>query len=791
MARIRSLFRPPFRHGIISICLALGAGLALVLATSVPADAQLRQLRRAIQKNVQLAVERQRLRLRVENSAGPIEALALGPDGQFMVTLSGDGRPRLWDLQNGREIRRQNRLSATAAAVAFASDGRRFAIIEENGALSLWGTDAASPLGQAVLSGPTPTALALSPDGAAAVVGHADGSATLLNLTDFSIARSFAGGGSSATNVDVGATGQFILIGAANGDVRVVEASSGAVVRSAAVTGATLTDARFGIDETEFYTADSRGAVARWRVDADTAADQFDGASGGIAGLAVETSGTSVAAVEQEKNLLIWDTRSPGSPLVIEAHPGPIEGVAFDADPDRVITFGEDGVTRIWSRTDGSLIIQLISTENGWAVVDKDGRFDGSSRALSNLAWVGETLELPIDNFTDNLYEPDLLEKKRLGVGQFLAPGVPNWDEGILPPPTATVDLPPQIKLDALTEIDVKVTVKDEGGGINGFFLFHNTKLVSSDRIVSQDEDEASDGLKTITATYRLRPIAGQNLFHTNAVSSEAILGATNLVTVTVQAPPREPVLHVLTVAINDYLDPQLNLNYALPDARGIQQIMEAEYGQIFGEVRLYEVFDDKATRRGMQQALAALQDTAPEDVVVVYYAGHGEATDKDFYFVTYEFELPLTHNRLERRALSAGALRKSIENIGARRVIMLIDACKSGTAVAGFQDQMDRRVIRKLGQSVGLHIVSATAKEQFAVEHAELGHGVFTYALIEAMAGKADTEPRDGNLTVREVVHYSEDEVPALSQKYAKYQHWPLIYSRGLDFTLGKVASQ
>lgn len=783
--------RLPLRHRITSLILTASFAFGMVALCSATADAQLRQLRRAIQKNVQLAVERQRLSLRVENSAGPIEALSIGPDGQFMVSVSGDRRPRLWDLQNGREVRRQERLSASAAAVAFASDGRRFAIMESNGGLSLWSTDAPGMLGRASLSGPSPTALALSPDGAAAVVGHADGSATLLKLSDFSITGAYPGTGAAATNVDVGATGQFILIGAADGMVRVIESSSGAVVRSSKVSDDQLTDARFGIDETEFYTADTSGDVARWRVDSDTVQDRYAGASRGIAGLAVEATGKSVAAVEAEKNLLIWDTSSPDKPTVIEAHSGPIKGVAFDADPNRVITFGQDGVTRIWNRADGSLIIQLISTENGWAVVDSDGRFDGNSRALSNLAWVGETLELPIDNFTDNLYEPDLLEKKRLGIGQFLAPGVPNWDEGILPPPTATVDMPSQLKLDALTEIEVKVTVQDEGGGINGFFLFHNTKLVSPDRIVDQDEDENSKGLKTIEATYKLRPIAGQNLFHANAVSSESILGATNLVTVNVQAPPREPVLHVLTVAINQYLDPQLNLNYAIPDAQGIQQIMEAEYGQIFGEVRIHETFNEKATRRGMQQALSELENTAPEDVVVIYYAGHGEATEDDFFFVTYEFELPLSTTRLQRRALSASSMKDYIEKIGARRVIMLIDACKSGTAVAGFQDQQDRRVIRRMGQSVGLHIVSATAKQQFAVEHAELGHGVFTYALIQAMKGEADREPHDGNLTVREVVHYSEDAVPTLSQKYAQYQHWPLIYSRGLDFTLGKVASQ
>ena len=335
---------------------------------------------------------------------------------------------------------------------------------------------------------------------------------------------------------------------------------------------------------------------------------------------------------------------------------------------------------------------------------------------------------------------------------------------------------------------DVQLSIRDEGGGIDGFFLFHNTKLVSADRIVAREERE-DNGKKVIDATIRVRPVAGTNLFHANAVSSESILGATTQVRVTVNAPPRAPVLHVLTIALNDYLDPQLNLNYAIPDARGIQQIMQAKYGQIFGEVRFYEVFNEKATRRGMAAALAEMQNTQPEDVVVIYYAGHGEASESDFFFVTHEFELPISSRRLERRALSASKLQSYIESIGARRVIMLIDACKSGSAVEGFRDQMDRRVIRRLGQSVGLHIVSATAKQQFAVEHAELGHGVFTYALIDAMNGAADQEPRDGNLTVREMVQYSEDAVPELSERFAQYQHWPLIYSRGLDFTLSRTA--
>lgn len=759
-------------------------GISIGPAVST-AEAQIRQLQRAVQKNVQTAVNRQRLRLRIESSAGPVEALDISPDGRYMISVSGDARPRLWDLQMGRQIRTQDPIPGGVEAAAFASDGRRFALLERTGSLSLWAVDDEDRIGLFPTNG-TASAIALSPDGALAAIGYRDGTLRLVSLTSLAEARTFAPLGAPALALDYGSTGQFILVATEDGTVRVLEANSGAIVREVHP-GGTLTDARFGIDETEFLTATASGGVQRWRVDQDSPVATYQGGERPIAGVAISTDGKTVAAVEAQTRLLIWEADKPRTPLAIEAHRGRISGVGFDSDPNRVVSFGEDGVTRVWNKTDGSLVVQLISTENGWAVIDGEGRFDGSSRALANLSWVGETLDLPVDNFTDQLYEPDLLQKKRLGTTDYLSPGLENWDEGILPPPVTQVEVDPQITLDALRPIEVGVTVRDEGGGIERINLYHNSKLVSPDRVTSRNERDANDK-RVVELVYSIRPVAGRNQFNANAVSSEAVTGMTSEAVANVIAPPRAPELHVLTIGLNEYLDSELNLNYAIPDATAIRDMMQQRYGQIFASVNIDQVFNEQATVRGIKTALRSLRDTAPEDVVVIYYAGHGEASSEDFYFITYEFELPLTASRLERRAFSTSDLRAHIEAIGARRVILLIDACKSGTAVAGFADRQDRRVIRQLGQSVGLHIVSATAKEQFAVEHETLGHGVFTYSLIQAMEGAADREPRDGNLTVREVVHYSEDQVPELSLKYANYQHWPLIYSRGLDFTLSRT---
>ena len=144
-----------------------------------------------------------------------------------------------------------------------------------------------------------------------------------------------------------------------------------------------------------------------------------------------------------------------------------------------------------------------------------------------------------------------------------------------------------------------------------------------------------------------------------------------------------------------------------------------------------------------------------------------------------------MTGRRLERQGVSSAQLREALARLEARRVFMLIDTCQSGTATSIFEDYVNRRALRRLGRSVGMHLLAATANYQQAAEIPALGHGVFTYSVIAALSGKADVRPRDGNLSVEEIIQYAEDNVPVLSRKYARHQQWPLVFSRGFDFTV------
>ena len=58
-----------------------------------------------------------------------------------------------------------------------------------------------------------------------------------------------------------------------------------------------------------------------------------------------------------------------------------------------------------------------------------------------------------------------------------------------------------------------------------------------------------------------------------------------------------------------------------------------------------------------------------------------------------------------------------------------------------------EERAIAQLARSTGTYWITATGSDQFATEFEELGHGVFTYSLIEGLKGMADNG--DSKITI------------------------------------------
>ena len=72
----------------------------------------------------------------------------------------------------------------------------------------------------------------------------------------------------------------------------------------------------------------------------------------------------------------------------------------------------------------------------------------------------------------------------------------------------------------------------------------------------------------------------------------------------------------------------------------------------------------------------------------------------------------------------------------------------------------MSDRFLERLAGGKGKVIITASSANEVSVENDDLGHGVFTYYLLQGMRGPADADA-DGLITVDEAYRYVSEKVP------------------------------
>jgi len=169
------------------------------------------------------------------------------------------------------------------------------------------------------------------------------------------------------------------------------------------------------------------------------------------------------------------------------------------------------------------------------------------------------------------------------------------------------------------------------------------------------------------------------------------------------------------------------------------------------------------------------------------YYAGHGSMVDNSFYFIPSDNVSLYQPEKLAAESIRDETMQEKFRNISALKQLVILDACQSGgsTEVLARRGAMEEKAMAQLSRSSGVHVLAAAGSQQYASEVENLGHGLFTYAILQALEGGADGAPRDGNVTVYELKAYINDQVPELSREHKGSLQWPYTFSVGHDFPI------
>jgi len=230
-----------------------------------------------------------------------------------------------------------------------------------------------------------------------------------------------------------------------------------------------------------------------------------------------------------------------------------------------------------------------------------------------------------------------------------------------------------------------------------------------------------------------------------------------------------------VVIGISEYQDSRIpTLRYASTDATAFYDWLVSPEGGRYPPSQVRLLLNDAATARMIREALFSwLGQAIEEDIVTIYFAGHGSPdtpdTPENLYLLPYDAQ----YGSIASTGFPMWDVETALERfIDARRVVVIADACHSGGVGEAFDvarrgnPEMEANPVAAGLQGLtqvgdGIAVISAADDNQFSYEGQQYGggHGVFTYYLLEGLGGEADYN-KDGSVTLGELIPFLSEQV-------------------------------
>lgn len=227
--------------------------------------------------------------------------------------------------------------------------------------------------------------------------------------------------------------------------------------------------------------------------------------------------------------------------------------------------------------------------------------------------------------------------------------------------------------------------------------------------------------------------------------------------------------LWAVVIGVSSYrnLNKEQQLQYAHRDAQDFAAFLRSPNGGGFPASQVTVMLNQEATVSAMRSALgtALPRSVEPDDVVVIFFAGHGVVEgERDGYLLAHDSD----PQNLYATAMPIAELDRIVtERIKARSVILIADACHAGklgwTSRSTEAQTMVNRYLDEVGKSgQGVLRILGSRADQRSYEGEQWGggHGVFTHFLLKGLKGEADKD-KDGFVRAAEVLEYLSEMVP------------------------------
>ncbi|HYL00357.1 MAG TPA: caspase family protein [Steroidobacteraceae bacterium] len=536
-----------------------------------------------------------------------------------------------------------------------------------------------------------------------------------------------------------------------------------------------------------------------------------------------------VAARAYGQAIRLVDLRSGTQIGEFTGHTSTVTALAFSADGRRLVSCGRDGALRVWSLTDGRELAAMYAVgREDFVDVTPDRYYRVSRHQLHGVAFRRDNELFPFEQFDLRFNRPDLL-MQRLGLAPpaLIAAYERAYEKRVRKMGLASGALGPELHLPSIEVLTKDLPVSTAATSIK-LRVRASDDVVALDRInlyVNDVPVYGSAGLG-VAADTRIAEreldvplVAGHNKIQVSALNRQGVesLRSTLYTTSTASREPWD--LWVVAVGVSAYRNPRYALRFAAKDAADLAQAFRALDGRLGAHraVHVRLITDQDATRSGIRAAKQWLQQAQRQDLAVVFAAGHGIIDDhQDYFYGTWDIDA----DDPGAAGLPFEDFEELLDGIQPIRKVLLVDTCFSGEidkeevrTVAGIEGGgrvtmreykaarniislaatpsaatasaeppeallLQQDLFADLRRGTGAVVISSSSGSEYSLEGAQWGNGVFTYSILQGLAGRADRDG-DGRVTVSELQSYVIEQVRQLTRGAQN----PTVRRENLDF--------
>jgi uncharacterized caspase-like protein len=473
--------------------------------------------------------------------------------------------------------------------------------------------------------------------------------------------------------------------------------------------------------------------------------------------------------------------------------------------------------------------------------LDLDGYYSTASKSIIGVHFTDGLRTYPLEQFDLRLNRPDIVldrlgapkeaieaakslrdkRLKRMGVTEEMLK--PDFH---LPELQIVGDVPSTTPQDRL---DLQIKATDDKYPLDRLRVYVNNVPVNGrDGELLRDQKTQS-----LEKAVPIKLAAGRNKIQISVLNSAGAesLYANAEVNCTAERP--KPKLYAVALGVSQYDRPEWCLKYAAKDATDLVGKLKEKAGTSYSEVKPLLLTDKDVTKESTAKIKEFISGATIDDTVLIFMAGHGILDDKyDYYFGTTDIDPA----KPAERGMPYEAIDTILAEVPSLKKALLMDTCHAGeldedekkelatsdgsatpaaipaaaTNSSPMAGKVAMRSIGTRGMSVkavqgakgksdwyeklqdmfvdlrrgsGATVISSSQGAEYAFESSEQSNGLFTYALMEALDGKAAPN-KEGQITISAIGDYVKKRV----QDLTKGKQNPNLRGVNLeeDFTIG-----